>query len=338
MKSKSFVLMTLSLGFGLIAALGITQVMGKNKQPLEPKVKMGQVVVSLDHLGHKTLLNEENVRIENWPQEIIPENAVRSIEDIADMATLTRLSKGLPILKSDIVHKNEAKGIDIPPGSKVVAIKVSADDTIAGLLRPGDLVDVIGLLKKQDGKSKTTVSKTFLKGIKVFSVNASMRAATTDRSVGGTGKGQAIVGVLVNERQSEDIVFVQKTGSLKLVLRGDEPTEEELESVKGVLARYTDPVDKTNATSYVKKDKKQYEQMVIWVGQDYETVTFKPGRVPKAAFASETPPTNGSSQRNGSSTNGSSQRNGSSNKGNYGDSEDLEELTNDFEEDQYPAQ
>ena len=327
MKSKSFVLMTLSLGFGLIAALGITQVMGKNKQPTEPKVKMGQVVVAVDHLGHKTQLDEENVRVENWPEEIIPENAARSIEEITDMATLTRLSKGLPVLKTDIVHKNDAGGIDIPPNFKVVAIKVSADDTIAGLLRPGDLVDVIGLLKKRERGNSTTVSKTFLKGIKVFSVNASMRAATTDRSVGGTGKGQAIVGVLVNERQSEDIVFVQKTGTLKLVLRGDVPTEEELESVKGVLTRDTDDRGEEDTTSYVKKDKTEHEKMVIWVGSDSETVTFKPGEAPKTPF----------SGRNASSD-GSSQRNGSSNKGEYSDSNDLEEITHEYEEDQYPAQ
>lgn len=329
MKSKSFVLMTLSLGFGLIAALGITQVMGKNKQPLEPKVKMGQVVVSVDHLGHKALLNEENVRVENWPEDIIPENAVRSIEEIESMAIMTRLSKGLPILKTDIVHKNQAMGMDIPPGFKVVAIKVSADDTIAGLLRPGDLVDVIGLLKKQDGRNSETVSRTFLKGIQVFSVNSSMKATTSDRSQGGS-KGNAIVGVLVNERQSEDIVFVQRTGSLKLVLRGDAPSDDELESVEGVLSRAMNRGSDDEKVMPIKKKRKDdYEKMVIWVGQDYETVTFEPGRVPKAAFASSSlPDGSGSSQ----------QRNGSSNEANYGDSEASEEITDEYEEDQYPAQ
>ncbi|MDA8564326.1 Flp pilus assembly protein CpaB [Mariniblastus sp.] len=325
MKSKSFVLMTLSLGFGLIAALGITQVMGKNKQPLEPKVKMGQVVVSLDHLGHKALLTEENVRVENWPAEIIPENAVRTLEEVADMAIMTRLSKGLPILKTDIVHKNKAMGMDIPPGFKVVAIKVSADDTIAGLLRPGDLVDVIGLLKKQEGRTSQTVSRTFLKGIQVFSVNSSMKATTSDRSKGGS-KGNAIVSLLVNQKQSEDIVFVQRTGSLKLVLRGDIPTDDELAGVEGALARTLNG-DEKKSTEAVKPKKQDYEKMVIWVGQDYETVTFEPGRIPKTAFASSTLP-------EGSSLSDA----GPLNKANYGESEAEEEITDEYEEDQYPAQ
>jgi pilus assembly protein CpaB len=325
MKSKSFVLMTLSLGFGLIAALGITQVMGKNKQPKEPKVKMGQVVVAVEHLGHKVLLDKENVRVENWPEEIIPENAVRSLEAIEEMAIMTRLSKGLPILKSDIVHKNKAMGIDIPPGFKVVAIKVSSDDTIAGLLRPGDRVDVIGLFKNRERGKSETVSRTFLKGLQVFSVNSSMKATTSDRSKGGS-KGSAIVGVLVNEKQSEDIVYVQKTGSIKLVLRGDEPTEQELEDVEGVLARALNGKEE-QTTEYVEVKKPEYEKMVIWVGQDYETVTFEPGRVPKAAFAPGELP-EGSSRDNNAMSNGA----------NPGNSDVPEDINNELEEDQYPVE
>ena len=325
MKSKSFVLMTLSLGCGLVAALAITQVMAKNKRPNEPKVKMGQVVVAVEHLGHKVQLNDENVRVENWPEDIIPENAVRSLEGIKDQAIMTRLSKGLPILKSDIVHKNDAMGIDIPPGFKVVAIKVSADDTIAGLLRPGDRVDVIGLFKNRERGNSETISRTFLKGLQVFSVNSSMKATTSDRQKGGS-KGSAIVGVLVNEKQSEDIVYVQKTGSLKLVLRGDEPTEQELEDVEGVLAEALNGPAKQTAQRK-SKPKQEYEKMVIWVGQDYETITFEPGRVPQAAFASGTPPE------------GSSNKDESMSKGVDSEGDDVsEEISYELEEDQYPAE
>ena len=326
MKSKSFVLMTLSLGCGLVAALAITQVMAKNKRPNEPKVKMGQVVVATEHLGHKAQLNEENVRVENWPEGIIPENAVRTIEAIKDQAIMTRLSKGLPILKTDIVHKNDAMGIDIPPGFKVVAIKVAADDTIAGLLRPGDRVDVIGLFKNRERGNSETISRTFLKGLQVFSVNSSMKATSSDRQEGGS-KGNAIVGVLVNEKQSEDIVYVQKTGSLKLVLRGDEPTEQELADVEGVLNDALYGTAKQTAKSSEKKPKQEYEKMVIWVGQDYETVTFEPGRVPQAAFATGTLPEGSSSRSDSMSKEESSE-----------DSDVSEDISYELEEDQYPAE
>ncbi len=55
MKSKSFMLMILSMGFGLIAAIGISQVMGRNNGPAVKAPKMGPVLVAADHLDHNAL-------------------------------------------------------------------------------------------------------------------------------------------------------------------------------------------------------------------------------------------------------------------------------------------
>lgn len=321
MKSKSFVLMILSAGFGLIAAVGISQVMGKNQAPEAPQIEMAPVVVSIDHLDHKALLTEENCRVENWPREIVPENAVRSLDDIKDRAITTRLSKGLPILLSDIIHKNEVNDIQIPPGFKVVAIKVSGDDTIAGLLGPGDKVDVIGLFKRQRNGQTQTVSRTFLKGLQVFSVNSRMRANTGTREDTGNS-GSAIVGVLVNEKQSEDIVFVQKTGQIKLVMRGDDVTEEELAETESVLANAFDDYsgDDEDADDQPKV-KQVFESMIVWRGGSYEKVTFDPNQRPRQAFSDE-PMHEPEMPREAIS----------------GDLDAPEEIDSDYEEDQYPGE
>ena len=235
MKSKSFVLMILSLGFGLVAAIGISQVMRANNANAQPLQEMGPVLVAGDFLDMKTDLTEENVRIENWPAAIIPEDAATSLEDIKDMSLQVRMSKGMPIVKSTLIHKNSKSVIQIPEGYKVVAIKVSGDDMIGGLLNPGDKVDVIGLFKKKgrDGQQQT-ISRTFLKALRVFSVNNKL-SANIDRQE-TTTSGSAIVGVLVTEKQSEEIVYVQKTGDIKLVLRGEYVEgDNDVESIEDIM-------------------------------------------------------------------------------------------------------
>ena len=170
MKSKSMILMVVSLGFGLVAAVGISKVMGSGNGG-KPSIEMGPVLVSTKPLEHGELLNEENVKIENWPLQIIPEEAVTNIEEIQNMAVTTRLSKGLAILKSDIVNKQDIRRVSIPPGFKVIAIKVSADDTINGLLAPGDKVDLIGVVQVRDKDNPAqprTISKTFLRISRYF--------------------------------------------------------------------------------------------------------------------------------------------------------------------------
>ena len=162
MKSKSMILMAVSLGFGLVAAIGISKVMGGSNAANAPTPKTGPVLVAANQFDHGTLLSKENLKVEQWPLQIIPENALTDLEAVENMAITTRLSKGLPILKSDIVNKNEIRNLAIPPGSKVVAIKVAADDTFNGLLAPGDKVDVIGVVRLRDetnSRRNTTISK-----------------------------------------------------------------------------------------------------------------------------------------------------------------------------------
>ena len=156
MKSKSVVLMIVSLGFGLIAAIGISQVMGNNNSSGEPAVERGQVLLASSDLKVGDDLTEENVSIEHWPVEIIPEDAARDFEQIAHRKITTRLSKSLPIMMSDTINKSDWDSIDIPKGYKLVSIKVSAEDSGNGLLQPGNRVDVIGVVnvKSQDPDSK----------------------------------------------------------------------------------------------------------------------------------------------------------------------------------------
>ncbi len=84
MKSKSMILMVVSLGFGLVAAIGISKVMGGSSGPDKPAVKTGPVLVATSQFDHGTLLTEENIKVEDWPLQIIPENAMTDIEDVKD--------------------------------------------------------------------------------------------------------------------------------------------------------------------------------------------------------------------------------------------------------------
>ncbi len=313
MKSKSFMLMILSVGFGLIAAIGISQVMGRSQANANPVTEMGPVLVAADHLDMKALLTTENVKIENWPLNIIPEDAATSIEDITDMVIRTRLSKGMPIVKSTIVNKKEANNISIPEGFKVVAIKVSGDSNIGGLLDPGDKVDVIGLFTRRNNLGQTqTTTRTFLKALRVFSVNNQM-TARDDRQQSASS-GSAIVGVLVTEKQSEEIYYVQRTGEIKLVLRGDHvETDEEVEDLADIM-EWGDLDLPDNGEGQPQSDvaqgrgllsafgvsgKREQLSMTIWRGNSAEVVTFEPGKIPKTPTADAKPTKKASDQADG---------------------------------------
>ena len=282
MKSKSLVLLMVSLGFGVIAAVGISKVMGSGGA-VRPAIKMGPVLVATVPLDHGTLLTEDNLKVENWPVQIIPDDAVADLEMVKNMAITTRLSKGLAILNADMVNKSEIRNLAIPGHLKVVGIKVTADDTLNGLLAPGDKVDVIGVVRVEDdtdGRKDRTVSETFLKGITVFSVNENMRAGGA-RELSGA-KNSSIVSLLVDERQSEMIVLIQQVATLKLVLRGqdfDEASGEVAGTQEDFMNLFGLDPSVTGDTSPLKiKPSDEKHTMRIYNGQSAQTFEFKGDR------------------------------------------------------------
>jgi pilus assembly protein CpaB len=351
MKSKSFMLMILSMGFGLVAAIGISQVMGRGGTGPASGPQMGPVLVAAEELEHNSLLNDVNVTVENWPVEIIPEEAATSIEQIVDMATRSSLSKGMPIMLSHVVHKTKLVDINIPNNMKVVAIKVSEEDNFAGLLKPGDKVDVIGHFQSKDRTG--TFAKTFLKALRVWSVNSSMTAESGSRTDTST-RGAAIVGVLVTERQAEAIVYVQRTGTLKLMLRGDfasgdDDDEEEVFRSMGFASLDDQPLESPQETSVAtpiaSKSAISHEEtaMIVWLGNASEKITFHDGKLPESSHRKPTGQTDrnfeSSSSRNPARLRVKDQDESSSGDFNDQDNEDdISDRDRGLEEDQYQGE
>lgn len=238
MKSKSLILMFVSLGFGLIAAIGISQVMGRSGGS-KNEVKMGQVLVAVDFIETSRELTEEVVRVEEWPANIIPENVIRDLSQIQNMSTVRAIPRGAPIFATDIIDKNQQSNINLKDGQRVVFIKVGAESTGHGLLKPGDRVDIIGSFSQGFGQNQTTVASTFLKNIEVYSVNETTERKGPREATGA--KQNSIVGVILNQKQAEKVALVQKVGSLTFTIRGMESFSGR-EEVEDPLPSWLDPV------------------------------------------------------------------------------------------------
>ncbi len=240
MKSKSLILMVISLGFGVVAAVGISQVLGGSKPAKTKDIKLATVVVAKEIIEIDGLLSEDNCQVEKWPAEIIPLNALKSLDDIKDKAVTTRIGKGLPLLTDDVVDKQFVVSLPIPPGYRAQAIKVAADGTIDGLIRPGDRIDVIVVYNEKQGNISTTTAKTFLKNVQVFSIDRKTRrdSAISREAAASASKGTSILSVLVTEKQTEELALAQRLGTLQIALRGpdDSSSNEAADSIMSWLS------------------------------------------------------------------------------------------------------
>ena len=136
MKSKQLVLIAIALLCGLVSAIGIIQAMG-NKGDVAANIPMGPVLVASEYLDHKAELSETNIRLENWPLNLIPEGAATEMTAVDGKFITTTLRSGQAIIMEDVSNREDILGLAIPPGHKVINIKVPQEDVMAGLLSPG---------------------------------------------------------------------------------------------------------------------------------------------------------------------------------------------------------
>src|SRR4029079_3386555 len=115
MRSKSILLLTLALGCGLIASIGISQVMDRNKKQGPAPGETQTIFVALTDINPSDTLTAENIKLEEWPSGKIPNGALTKLEDVDGKRARTKLFAGEPILIGKLGDETGASK-NIPPG------------------------------------------------------------------------------------------------------------------------------------------------------------------------------------------------------------------------------
>ncbi|HEX5104409.1 MAG TPA: Flp pilus assembly protein CpaB, partial [Pirellulaceae bacterium] len=211
---KSLILIFIALGCGLVASIGISQVMDRGGGG--GNVEMEQILVALADIDIGSKLDAQNVKLEDWPKAKVPEGAVRRLEDVKEKFANSRFFKGEPIHTSRITDNLKSVANSVPEGFRAMPVKVD-EDTVMKAISPGDRVDVMVFLRKNEEIPETGVF-TILKNVRVFAVNTN-----TERNNEASGKNETAnfrtVSLLVTPDQSRDLAVAAQIGKILLTLR-----------------------------------------------------------------------------------------------------------------------
>jgi len=217
MRLKSMILLVIALGCGLIASIGISQVMESKSDDLPVETPLESIFVATSDIPLGQVLITDMLRQEEWPRDKIPEGAVQNVEEIDGKRTLTRLYPGEPILHAKLIDANKFSDASekIPKGFRVASVKVTMDSSASGLINPGDRVDVLVFLKRGRGISLTG-TRTILKNVTVFAVDDRFQRNPDEEETAVRAK---TVSLLVKPDQVERLMLAQELGRIKLSLR-----------------------------------------------------------------------------------------------------------------------
>ena len=212
MKMKSMMLLLVAAGFGLVAMLGVMQVL--NGKGDEPTVK---VAVATADIPAGMPLDDTNVGWKEFPQSTVPSGAVTKPEEYAGKALVSRAVPGEVIMSAKLGGADAITAShQIPKGMRVATVSVNATKSHSGLIRPTDRVDVVCTYEIPNpiNRQKSTHVKTVLEFIEVFAVD-NLRAGRE----GEVENAVKNVSLLVDPEQFQLLEAAQGLGELNLSLR-----------------------------------------------------------------------------------------------------------------------
>lgn len=171
------------------------------------------VVLASQDLPLGRVLEEEDLRVVQWPAGALPTGFAGSKEELMGRSLISDVKTNEAILASKLADSGLLGIIPlIPPGMRALSIRVDQIVGVAGFVTPQTRVDII-LIMTPTG-SQDPVSKVILQNIQALAAGAEIQETADGRPVT-----VPVVTVLVTPEQAEKLALASHEGEIRLALR-----------------------------------------------------------------------------------------------------------------------
>ena len=208
-----------------------------------PTVKKTFVLVADKDLPAGTFIKENSLSWQSWPDEQPhPSYLIKNKDDetlLFGSVVRRGISAGQPITSGRIIKSGERGFLAavLRPGYRAVSLRINATSSIAGLIFPGDRVDIILTHSVKADGPKRRVSETVLTNVRILAIDQKTNDQDSAPKVGKNATFE------VTPKQAEMLSVLSDLGKLSLSLRSLAKDEAELQR----LANSEEPLAETNA-------------------------------------------------------------------------------------------
>jgi pilus assembly protein CpaB len=217
-----------AVGLGATIFLGMRPTSPASAQVVAPPpVPMTKILVAARVLRAGNLLVPEDLASKDVPPGQVPANAwidgVDTRSELRGALIRQQIEKDAVIGKDGVVRPHERgflAGV-LMPGDRAASVAVDAVSGTAGLIWPGDRVDVILTQKLDDNKdlARKVSGETVLQNIRVVAIDKHMtEGESPDTGIAGGGS-QRTVTLEVSSKDAERLAVATSLGRLALVIR-----------------------------------------------------------------------------------------------------------------------
>ena len=242
MDAKKIVLLVGALIIAITTALLARNMLSSSSTPqagassMPVEADQPHVLVATKALPVGTILDAESFRFQPWPKDLVEQ--AYYIKGQADPQKLvgsvirTAISAGQPMTVGSVIKPGDRGFLAaaLGPGMRAVTVPVSAQNSVAGFVFPGDRVDLVLTQSVSGGGDgdPLKVSETILRNLRVLATDQRMDALGADgKPVVQT---YSNVTIEVTPKIAEKIAVAQTIGSLSLSLRSLADNSSELDA------------------------------------------------------------------------------------------------------------
>jgi pilus assembly protein CpaB len=228
MNVKSVILIVAALLFAGGTAFVASRLMS-TPQPTVAKPKEDpakKVLVAKGNLPAGTFIKEEDLSWQKWPTDGV--NEYYLVDGQADMDTVVGavVRKGIvagePVTEAQIARPGDRGFLAavLTPGMRAISISVNEPSSVAGLIFPGDRLDILLNLKFKaaegsgDNGYEPRTSETVLENVRLLATDRNLN------DIDGQPKKAKTITIEVTPKQAEMIKVAASMGDLHMALRG----------------------------------------------------------------------------------------------------------------------
>lgn len=233
MRARSLFLLLLALGCGLVASIGITQVMARRDIPPADPGERQTILVAKKDIAMGEPISAALVAEDSRPVAYVPAGAFAALADVEGRRAKTAIPANTPITEILLLGKGAGDQLasnGIPIGKVLSTVKVEPQSAAGNLIRPGDCVNVLVYVKADPMRGIVkTAARTILQNVRVYAVNDVYDISSTagaDKSL--TAK---TISLIVTPEEAELITLATKLGDVSLVLRS--PEDKDVKTLAG---------------------------------------------------------------------------------------------------------
>jgi pilus assembly protein CpaB len=213
MRGKINLILIVAVVFGLAAAWGTYRYLKHMENTYKASGQFVPVAVAKVAIPARQVINGQMVEFKDIPSNYVNPGALGKPQEVIGKVARSDIYPGEQIIRNKIANPNdpgEGLAMIIEPGRRAVTVAINDVTGVAGLLRPGDRVDVLGTVDV----NKETLTSLLVQNIKVLAVNKSLGAPVENKQFqSGT------LTLSVNPHEAQTLTLASERGSIRVLLR-----------------------------------------------------------------------------------------------------------------------